>query len=217
MLQFDTQALLPWNETGFAYVSVGTEGVLTATIASASRYALGTKEAARSNGVYLNTDEVVTFALDEPALLAEGITPKPRDTVEPPGECPRVVLDVQPNRFLKFWRLTVRDLVVAYDLRDLLTVKRSTPTPQADGSRLRNPSNAAVDVPGRLQPEEWQRELDTDQRVTTRRRYTAYLGQALVLEAGDTIVLDDTEYEVTGQSDISQLDSLTRVSCERIE
>ena len=216
MLQFDTQALLPWTEDGGEYTSVRTAGDVTVPLDGVARYSLGTKEAARSNGVYLATDEKVTFALAAAELAAAGITPKPRDRFNPAGCSERVVLSVTRNPFLKFWDLVVRDLVVAYDLRDLLTVRRSAPTAAADGLRVRNPADANPNVPGRLQPDEWQREIVTDRRVTTRRKYTAYLGQPLELQAGDTLVLAGVEYEVTGQSDISSFDTLTRVACERI-
>lgn len=217
MLQFDTQGLLPWNEADWQYVSRRAAGDVPGTLLKVSRYSLGAKEAARSNGVYLSTDETLTFALD--LLDQAGITPKPRDLVTPPGEAERVVLSATPHRFLKFWSLVVRDLALTYDLRDRAAVRRSNPAPDAGGLRVRNPTDPHADVPCRLQPEEWTRELSAEGmgRVTTRRRYTAFLGRPLLLEAGDTLVVGGVEYEAAGQSDVSQFDTLTRVACERSE
>jgi hypothetical protein len=209
----DTQAYMPWAEaTAATYTSTRTAGDATATLPAGGwcRYTLGEVEAAVSNGVYLRTDETVTFALD--ALPWE---PKPRDTLAPAGLSARVVLDVSPYRFLKFWSVKVRDLVLAYDLRDTCTVRRSNPAPDDAGRRDRNPTDPHAGVPCRLQPLDAETDLAGD-RVDQRRRYACFLGQALTLDPGDTLVVGGVEYEATGQSEIDRFDTLTRVACERV-
>lgn len=209
----DTQPLLPWPEAAAAvYTSSRTAGDAAATLAAGGwcRYALGQAEAAASNGVFLRTDEAVTFALD--ALPWD---PKPRDVITPAGERPRVVLEATAYRWLKFWSLKVRDLVLAYDLRDACAVRRSSPSPTADGRRARNPADAHTGVPCRLQPVDTRTELGGP-RVTQRRRFTCYLGQPLLLEPGDTLVVGGVQYEAVGQSDVDRFDTLTAVACERV-
>lgn len=211
MLQIDTQSYLPWNETNFTHTSVRDSGNVTATIATASRYPMAVGEAAASNGVYLKGDEKITFALNALAFV-----PKPRDLILPPGETTTaVVLEVTKNSFLKFWELLVRNLIIAHDLKDVATIRRSTPSPTDTGTRERNPSDFATNVPCRLQPDSTEIDLGED-RVTQRKRYTCFIGQPLEIEAGDTIVVDGVEYEATEQSDIDQYDTLTRVACERL-
>lgn len=209
----DTQSSLPWAEaTAAGYTSTRTAGDASATLAAGAwcRYSMSEAEAAASNGVYLHHDEKVTFALD--ALPWD---PKPRDVLTPAGERPRVVIEATPYRWLKFWDLKVRDLVLAYDLRDLATVRRSNPTPDAVGRRDRNPTDPYDGVPCRLQPTETSFDLSGD-RADQVKKFTCFLGQALTLDPGDTIVVDGVEYEATGQSDIDRFDTLTRVACERI-
>lgn len=208
-----SQTYLPWAETTAAgYTSTRTAGDAAATLAAGAwcRYSMSEAEAAASNGVYLHHDEKVTFALD--ALPWD---PKPRDVLTPAGDRPRVVIEATPYRFLRFWDLKVRDLVLAYDLRDTATVRRSAPAPDDAGRRDRNPTDAVTGVPCRLQPLDTATDL-TGERVDQTRRYTCFLGQPLLLEPGDTLVVSGVEYEAVGQSDIDQFDTLTRVACERL-
>jgi hypothetical protein len=210
MLQVETQSFLPWNESDLAYTSVATAGNTNVTIATYSRYDMGTKEAARSNGVYLATDDVITFSLAGPGA----VVPKPRDRVAIGGKS-SVVITTDDNRFLKYWKLVCRNVSLSYQLNDTATILRSVPSPQADGLRLRNATTLASDVACRLQPEDWVTET-TDARRTKVSNYTAFLETEMVLQVGDTIQVGGVQYEVTGQSDIQNIDGLNRTACQRI-
>jgi hypothetical protein len=215
----DSQALLPWNEdTPLAYTSTRNSGDVAGTVAIYSRYELGVSEAAVSNGVFLKNDEVLTFAL---GALVDGtgtaFDPKPRDFATPSGKAARVVLEVAEYRMLRYWSLKVRDLILAYDLHDSATVSRPAPTAAATGMRTPALATLAAAVPCRLQPEETARELDTMAKSTSRKGYTAYLGQALALLAGDVITVSGVKYEVLEQSKIANFDTLASVACERLD
>ena len=119
-------------------------------------------------------------------------------------------------KWLKFYSLSCRCPELAYDLRDLCSVLRPAPTPTAGGLRQANPTTLAAAVPCRIQPDDWSMEQDTAGRVTTRRRYTAYLGLPLELAAGDVLLVAGVRYECVGQSEIQQLDTLTAVKAERV-
>jgi hypothetical protein len=208
----DTQAYLDamWGETGFAYTSTRDSGDVETELATVCRYTVGEVEAEISNGVYLRNDEKVTFALD-----ALPYDPKPRDWVTPEGEEPRVVLSVVKNPFLKFWDLRCRNLILAYDLRDSATVRRSVPSPTASGLRTRNPTDVYTAVPCRLQPVEMAVDFDAD-RVNQRDTYKCFLGQAIKLQAGDTIVVSGVQYEVTAESRVDSFDTLCTADVERV-
>lgn len=211
-LNIPTQSWLPWNDLApMAYTSVRNSGNILAMITQASRYALGEMEAASSNGVYLKNDEIITF--DQSALT---FAPKPRDTIQPQGLDTRVVLEVSQFNMLNYFELKVRDLIIAYDLQDTCTINRSAPTPDANGLRQRNPTAIYTGVACRLQPLDVQVDFDDPDRVNQTSTYTCFLGQPILLQSGDTIVVSSVEYEVKSQSDISSFDTLTSVTVERI-
>jgi hypothetical protein len=211
---FTTQPLLPWNETTtLAYTSVRTAGNVSATIPELgwSRYSLGTKEAAKSLGVYLASDEKITFALG--ALAFE---PKPGDKVTPAGLAERVVLTVTRNPMLRFWDLIVRDLILAHDLRSVCTIKRSAPTPGTGGLRATTFTDLAEDVPCKLNWDRTAFEPETTGKMLAREQYTLWLGQRIQTLPGDLVEVDGTAYEVTEPIGFA-LDGLAEVRCTRIQ
>jgi hypothetical protein len=211
VIAFPTQALLPWA-TECATVRYRAAGGTFADVSTrrAARYLVTSREAQRSNGVYLAGDEKFTLpAEDFPDQ------PRPGDRLTHGGR-DLVVIDSSGGLMLKFWSVSVRSLTLAYALRDLATVRRPNPTPDAAGVRAANPATLAADVPCRLQPDGWDAVPDLDGRLTTRSRYVCYLGQPLTLAAGDALLVNGVLYEATAQSDIAQIDELTSVRCERI-
>lgn len=212
MLQIDTQSYLPWNEAGFAYTSVRDSGNVTATIATASRYPMAVGEAAASNGVYLKGDEKITFALS-----ALAFPPKPRDMIVPPGETTSaVVLETTKYSFLKFWELLVRNLILAYDLRETCTIKRPTVSAGTGGLRSATFTDIATSVPCKLN---WDRTaFDQDGtlgRFTGKKQYTLWLGQRTETQAGDIVEVSSVQYEVTEPVGFG-IDGLTEIRCTRI-
>ena len=210
MTTFDTQALIPWAEP-VAYTRARAAGDLGPYPLSAGVTQISAREAARSNGVSVARDITVEFAAD--ALAAP---PKERDRVRWKGKSYAVYAVGGDPEWLRFYSLSCRCPELAYDLRDLADVLRPAPTPTAGGLRRANPATLAAAVPCRLQPDDWSLEPDTAGRVTTRRRYTAYLGLPLELAAGDVLSVAGVKYECVSQSEMQQLDTLTAVKAERV-
>ena len=211
MTTYDTQAFIPWQEP-VAYTRARTAGDLGPyPIPDAGVTQISAREAARSQGVSVAKDITVEFATD-----ALAVPPKERDRVTWKGKAYTVVGVNGDPEWLRFYSLQCRCPELAYDLQDLCDVLRPAPTPTAAGLRAVNAAVFASAVPCRLQPDDWALEPDTAGRVTTRRRYTCYLGRPLELAAGDTLRVAGVKYECVGQSEISQLDTLTAVKVERV-
>lgn len=223
-LSFDSQQFLPWNEA---------DGSLRVTsvrpnssdewdeVSPFAAYPGQVREARPSNGVFQIEECVFTFGLD-----AVQFAPKPRDTVlwdrvstaYAWAQDTFTVKSVQRADLLRFWRLDCFRLVAHADLCDTIAVYRPTVTAGSDG--LRSRTVAAVSgygtVAGRLQPEGWEQESDTDGRVLRRQRFTAYLSEAVALLHGDILRVNSVDYEVIGQGMIDQYDQFTTATCTRV-
>lgn len=221
---FRTQSQLPWNEDG------GSLRVTSVRPNSANEwdevtpfaaYPGQVREARPSSGVFQIEECVFTFD-----LAAVQFAPKPRDTVlwdrvstsYAWAQDEFTVKSVSRGDMLQFWRLDCFRLVAHSDLADSIAVYRPTVTAGSDG--LRSRTVAAVSgysaVAGRMQPDGWEQESDTDGRILRRQRFTAYLSVAVPLLHGDVLRVNSVDYEVQGQSDIDALDTFTRATCTRI-
>lgn len=212
-MSYSTQSLLPWaTETATVdYRQKDPAYSNTLTTAKAARYLISLKEAASSNGVYLIGDE--RFTLDMVDITDQ---PRPGDRLIHNNRN-LVILDCTGSPWMQFWNVTVRDLILQYDLRDTAIIRRPSPTPDAAGIRTPNQKVLAREVPCKLQPDTSQMEKDIDTgRVITRTQYSCFIGIPIELLAGDVIEVDGVQYEVDRQSDISKIDTLTRASCSRV-
>lgn len=212
-MSYNTQSFLPWaTETAtvdYRQKDLAYSNTLTTT--KAARYLINLKEAASSNGVYLIGDE--RFTLDTTDITDQ---PRPGDRLIHANRN-LVILDCTGSPWLQFWNVTVRDLILQYDLRDSAIIRRPSPTPNAAGIRTPNQKVLARDVPCNLQADTSQMEKDQDTgRTITRTQYNCYIGIPIDLLAGDVIDIDGVQYEVDRQSDISKIDTLTRASCSRV-
>lgn len=212
---FSTQVLMPWNETtAFSYVSKRNSGDVSATISLGARYQMTEQEAAKSNGVYTKYDVKITFDF---AAISNGVEPKVRDTITPTEDTyPLVVISVTTNPLLQFYDLLARDLRIVYDLQDQCNILRAVPTPGGGGQRSPTYSTLAANQSCRLQPESMGVEMQTVGKILTRNRHSLYLATQTVLQAMDVIEVNSVKYEVTGQVNVSQFDTLTTATVERI-
>jgi hypothetical protein len=114
-----TQRFLPWT-IPVEYTSAKAGGDVTFTLQNAGRHTLTIEEAEASNGVYQAGDEVFTVDTDE--FTTNAVVPKPADKVLLNGD-KYTVLRVEGSPFLEFKKLVTRNLVLAFDLRDLINVE----------------------------------------------------------------------------------------------
>lgn len=221
-LRIDSQLQIPWNQDAAAdtlfLTSSGTPDV-EASIAPDlwSRYPAPYSQARPSDGVFVQADYKVTFS----SATFTAFNLKPGDRAYWDGlTCPTVVLSATRNDMLRYWDLTCRDLVLSYDLRTQCTVYR--PTVAADSSGLRSVSFTSLyaDVPCAIEPQGWSQEVMTDDQLIRRQRYTVYLLKthtvpAVALKAGDVLDVSSVRYEVIGQEQVSEYDTLITVTVER--
>jgi hypothetical protein len=109
----------------------------------AKRRAPTFKELAASGGVYTGQDLVWLV----PAVKLDPIGPaKPGDTITDMAGNTWTVLEASLHTWKSFWRLMTRNLVLAFDLRDQISIQRAAFTYDASGGPVRSwPDN---NVPG---------------------------------------------------------------------
>lgn len=104
----------------------------------AKRRALNRKELAASSGAYTAGDQVWIIPV---ALLSGSKEIKPGDVVQSDslaGDDPErwTVLEAQLGKARNTYRLTCRDLTIAYDLRDVINIERPRVTKDAAGAHV---------------------------------------------------------------------------------
>lgn len=214
----DSQAFLPWNETGWQYTSKRTNSSdVTIALSRCAFYPGRISQAAPSNMVYTASDGEARFGFTDIAGIGTGYDPKPGDRMTPPGKSERVVISVLEAPMLQFWACVLRDLVLAYDLRDIATIIRYDSTPSdEDGLRVATPTELETGVPCRMQPDSNTAEADLNGQFATRKTFTAYLNVEVEILAGDVIEVDGVKYNAIMQANRSQVDTLTTVTCELV-
>jgi len=144
------------NVEAVVWSSSRTAGVLPATVPIAKRRAVRGREKSPSGGVYAG------YELDwhlPAAVLSPGATPKPGDGITDSDGTLWTVLTVDLNRWRQTWKLGAVNLVLALDLRDLVTVERAAVTYGAAGAAAKRfpsdlPSGGQIlyaSVPARVQ------------------------------------------------------------------
>lgn len=209
MVQYDTQALLPWLETVSVTSKRPNSSDVTKTGVQAGCYTKETAEKAASNGAYVRRP--ATFSVE---LSALGFDPKPGDTVTYESQT-YTVLEAERSKFLKFWRLGTVALILAPDRRATCDILRPAPT-NTGGMRQANLAALAEDVPCVLQPEETRGLPDDTGKFLTETRLFLYLGERIVLQAGDVAEVDGVRYECGDQIGLDRLDELPRCEVTRI-
>lgn len=214
MRSFNTQPRIPWPADGTLTVtSVRTNSSnVTTTIANGgfAAYSGETYEAEPSNGVFQYQDFKFTLALS-----AVSFQVKPFDQVTWQGTA-FTVKTSNENYFLKFWDIAAIQLIIQPDLCDTIKIYRPTSTPTSDGLRTKTLSQVGSNIQGRLQPETMNVEQDTDGRMTRRQLANAYLGTAVVLQAGDLVQVSGVDWEVIEQSRQDEFKTFTRARVQRV-
>lgn len=204
----NSQQFNPWPEAVTVTSVRPNSANVAADLTNAAAFRQSGGEAAPSRGAYAKYDVVFTLGMDD--LPFE---PKPRDTVTWKGSI-YTVLDVTGSDWLKFWRVTARNLVLAADLRQTGTLSRPAVTQDSSGLPARS-SYATVtgDVPCRVQPLGGTA-TDVLEKRTIPQRFTAFVGVLLDARASDRFVCNGVTYTVTGVSNPERIDELQSLSLE---
>lgn len=200
---------------------------LTQYVPVAKRRNLTNRERAASGGVYTSLDQVWII----PAALLPGVLPKPADVVVETldgsnGQLPGTrwtVLETSLGKNRQTHRLTCRDLVLAYDLRDSITIERPAISYDAAGVPVKAfPSDAQpggvvlyADLPARIQLVS--KEIAEQRGVRgLEGKYEVTVGQEVDVTSEDRIVLAGGMYlDIVGYQNAQRIDELPKIIAER--
>lgn len=213
-ITFPTQTILPWNEL-LSFTSVRDSGNVITNNLQGSRYPIKLNEVIASGGVYTASDIVFTISLDD----LSATPPKPGDLVTV-NDTPHTVLTAIEAPFLKFHRLIARNLILAFDLRQSLSVSRPANTQTTGG--LRNPALAPVagyqNLPCRVQETQSVAAADSSFGSSTHTRaFTIFVNQRLALKTGDVLTVAGVQYDFQGSASWDRIDQLGEIRVYRIE
>lgn len=165
-------------------------------------------EAAASGGAYTAHD--VKWFLSTVDLAAR---PTPGATITDAAGDVWTVLDVWPDALNAAWRCRARNLVLAENLSQRISVLRATWRATAAGAAEAVWIGEASDVPARIQPIETDVKTEHAQRIA-RETHRVYLGQPLALDANHRIVCESRVYHVLSTTIPERIDQLPVVHVE---
>lgn len=198
-------------------------------VETAKRRNLTGRELAASGGVYVAGDQVYLIPA---ALLPSGFLPKPADVViELPDDSADAVpgtrwtvLNADQNKNRQTHKLTCRNLTLAYDLRELVTIERPALSYDAAGVPVKafpsdqsNPGGVVLydKLPARAQ-------LITKDVADARGirglegKYRVYVAQEVDVTAEDRVQLNNGLYlDIVGYENAQRIDELPAIIAER--
>ena len=172
---------------------------------TALRLPVTSREAANSGGVYTTRD--VVFLI--PGHLMSYV-PKEKDRVVT-GGVTWVVMDWSHSPLDHTYRLTCRNLRIAADLSNTVTVYRPTFTADAAGSAIPTYSAVYSDLACRIQEISGQA-LGERGKMTTERRYTIFFESTITVKAEDQIREGAVVYQVVDYADPDMIHALQGVN-----
>ena len=213
---------LTWDNTeAVTYQSRRAAGGPKAPIPVAKRRPLKKHELSASGGVYTGLDRVWIVPA---ALLPPGVVPKPADVLTDAKGTPWTVLEAAAAKTDQTWRLTSRDLVLAYDLRDMVNVERAAISYDAAGAAIKafptgSPSGGQVlyaGLPARVQL--LTGEIAEERGIRgTERAYDVIVGGQVddVSEAEDRINWNGVYLDIVRLKNAERIDELPVLECKR--
>ena len=205
-----------WDNTeAIQLTSHKTAGDVTKSLPLAKRRAPTFKELTASGGVYTSQDLV--WLLPKKIVDAAGADrPKPSDVIIDGDGVRWTILEAPLNTLRSTYRCTARDIILAADLRDTLTIKRPTATTTDNaGGRAYSYASIYTSIACRFQEANAAIGNERGQRVTVK-SYSVWVERRLYLTIEDQIVDGDgTIYEMKGWQDADRIDQLQRIDCER--
>lgn len=184
-------------------------------IAVAKRRALNKRELEASNGAYTGLDRI--WLIPNELLVGDECKPGDRLQDQRPNQTTFNVLQADFNKNGNTWRLTTRDPIIAYNLRDLITVE----TPSNLGERATGGAQASknwvakyAQIAARMQSQD---ETVIDQRGMRGmlKRYTCFVAQDLDVTNEDRILFGTDHYDIVSVKSRESLDSLMMIECEK--
>jgi len=144
---------LVWDNTSqISYSPIVRGATPTPLSLLAKRRAITTREMMASNGVYVASD--VKFLIPA-APITDPFAPKPGDEIEDDDGTVYTVLEVPWNKAKQTYHAISRNLAIANDLRDTITIQKAARTQDSIGGVVRDVwSTLYASVSARLQPQD---------------------------------------------------------------
>lgn len=202
------------NRETITYTVEKRAGDVAHTIDDCKRRALTYRELAFSGGAYTSGDRAWLIPT---VKLPAGVTPKIADRVTDGGGTAWTVLDAALNTFQSWWRLTTRNIVLAADLRELVTLSSPSAVQDAAGGRTPVYASAVSNLPAKILEGEVTAEASLGKRQAVR-RFTAWVGQR-VYPAADWRLTDaaGVVYQITGWRAADRFDVLQELDLEIVK
>jgi hypothetical protein len=193
------------------FSNVTRAATFTQTVASAWRTAVSNVERLASSGVYTSYDSLFRLPFDTMGTA----TPKPADLITTSDGTIFTILTVDKYKFGGSWKCVARNLSLAYDLRDLVTILNGVTTIAADGSKVTTHTTASSNVPARIQPITVS-QVDERGKRGFQKQYEVTLGIQYDFNDDDLIQdADGLKYEVISWRNKSRIDELQTVQVQR--
>lgn len=198
---------------------VETRSAEVVPIEYAKRRSISVRERTASGGAYTGNDVNWWVPCD---LLPTDIRIKPGDAVVDGDGVRWTALEVQWGARLNRWKLTCRDLVLHWRLRDTISVERAEVGYDNSGAAVKrwptgsNTSGGLVvyaDLPARVQPIN---AYDSEGRgvLGTERRFDVIVGRQLAVTREDRVRLASGEYlDIVGYRQAERIDELPILEC----
>lgn len=208
----------PNRETVSLREATGAGEYTARTVADVKRRALLWKEQAASAGGYTAKD-LVWLIPEACRVAAEAPAPKAADVIRDAAGNDWTVLEVGVGKFGQTHRCVTRCLKLVYGLSETCDLLRPANTQDAAGFRVSTLAAVAgyESVPCKLQEVTSAADLQTHDAATHDRDLVAYLGQRLVLKAGDVLRVGGVLYDLRGTADWDRIDTLGQVRVRRRE
>lgn len=173
---------------------------------------LTNKELAASGGVYTGIDRVWTIPQ---AMFSQGIVPKPADVIVDAQARRWTVLQAEAAKQEETWRLTCRDLVLANDLTDSITIERATITYDHSGVAIKTFAPVCVGIAARVQPEH--SDIVDERGIRGFKTVVQIIiGQEVSVTNEDRVTLGAVHYEIRGYHNSKRIDELPVIDCELV-
>lgn len=199
-------------------------------VENAKRRAPTFKELAASNGAYTGQDLVWLLPVLESQAFTDSYPPAPGSVIQDGQLHPWTILECALNTWQTWWRCMTRNLVIAANLQDLITIERPEVTQGDSGEPVYSwPPLAGEyvvqDFPAKVQITEASLTL-VNSVETTNRNYDVILSQQVDMRKDDRIIWLNSDRQ--GQNprgmvlqwerlwNPERIDELPRLACVRV-
>ena len=186
----------------------------------AKRRALTIRELSASGGAYTSQDRVWLLPVETSQALTDAFPPTPGFVIEDGQLGAWTVLDCSLNTWQTWWRCTTRNLVIAANLRDLISIQRPTIEVGDSGQPVylwppNHGSYVVQDLPAKVQLTD-SSPIVVNEVETAGRNYDVILSQQVDYRKDDRLVWNGMAMEIKRLWNPNLIGELPRLMCERV-